>query len=186
MWGVQLLTHALHNLGGSIRHLQILPLRESYLFFALQMSSKHCIIVSSISVENGFKSQTTQSAKTLAVTSQDMTLTKYLQTIIMTLVLLTTNCLGQYRDNSPTLLKKLGVRSLWVATDSLKDGCPVDIFEYDPQGRELYHQVAMMEDRWENFYSNNSLTFSIWYVVDDNGKTTMLDSTFSFTSPTSP
>ncbi len=52
------ITHGLFNLGIRLRHLQKRSLPRKTIIFALQMSKKHSIIVSNISVENGFKTQT--------------------------------------------------------------------------------------------------------------------------------
>ena len=106
-------------------------------------------------------------------------MTKNILTIIL-FTLSTLLCRGQYVDNSPTLLKKLGIRSLIVCTDSLCESCPVDYNDYDTQGRQTYHYEAMMEDRWESFYSKDKELFSIYYFITDDGKITMMDTTFYF------
>ena len=46
------------NAGIRRRHLQKRSLPRKKFIFALQMSKKHCIIVSNISVRNGFKIRT--------------------------------------------------------------------------------------------------------------------------------
>lgn len=108
-----------------------------------------------------------------------MIMSKNILTIIL-FALSTFLCRGQYVDNSSSLLKKLGIRSLIVCTDSLCDSCPVDYNDYDTQGRQTYHYEAMMEDRWESFYSKDKELFSIYYFINDDGKITMLDTTFYF------
>lgn len=90
------------------------------------------------------------------------------------------SCSGQYQDNSPDLLKKLGVKSLLVTTDSLQDGCPVDYFEYDPYGRIIYHQLGPTEDRRVFSYSKTNLIYSVEYFEADDGTKTILDTTFYY------
>jgi len=67
-----------------------------------------------------------------------------------------------------------------VCTDSLCSSCPVDYSEYDRMGRVIFHREAMMEDRWESFYSGDKELFSTYYFEEDDGKITMMDTTFYF------
>lgn len=87
---------------------------------------------------------------------------------------------GQYIDNSIKLIKKLGIRSLMVCSDSNCGSCPIDYTEYDSQGRSIFHQEAMMEDRWESFYKEGKEVFSIYYFITDEGNITVIDTTFYF------
>lgn len=99
---------------------------------------------------------------------------------ILILIISLATAFGQYQDNSPALLSRLGIRSLMVCTDSSCSSCPVDYNDYDSKGHRIYHYEAMMEDRWESFYSEDKEIFSIYYLENDNHEITIMDTTFYF------
>lgn len=106
----------------------------------------------------------------------------YLKYIVLCGLLFTSHfSYSQYKNNATELIKKNKVKSLIVWTDSLKNGCPIDLFEYDKNGNVIiYHFGITLDETSYRYDSKNRLTdlYNYWeefdpHIIDTNRHVTL-------------